>query len=108
MSRQEIPGLEIQGAEIPGAQLEGSGVQGSEVQGSGRVFFALAKTVVDLIDDELTVSDYNKCAGTKVSMSSRWLRVGAGAVHKVSKAQAQKKLGSSDVFLNEIFGAIGS
>ena len=73
MSRQdqsEIPALEI---------------QGSEVQGSGRVFFALAKTVVDLIDDELTVSDSLKCAGKKVSMSKRALRVVTGAVNKTTK-----------------------
>ena len=66
-------------------QQEPLEIQGSEVQGSGRFFFALAKTVVDLIDDELTVSDSHKCAGTKVDMGKRWLRVGAGAVHKVSK-----------------------
>ncbi|MDG1097747.1 MAG: hypothetical protein P8O20_00005, partial [Bacteroidia bacterium] len=48
-------------------------------------FFFFSKTVVDLIDDELTVSDYHKCAGTEVSMSSRALRLGTGAVNSASK-----------------------
>jgi hypothetical protein len=55
------------------------------VQGSGRFFFALATIIFDVIDDELTISDYHKCAGTEVSMSSRALRLGTGAVNKASK-----------------------
>ena len=61
-------------------------VQGSEVQGSGRLFFALAKIIVDLIDDELTVSDAHNFAGKKVDKVKRALRVGAGLVNKVSNA----------------------
>ena len=80
MSRQEYPSHRIDGVE-----LQGSEVQGSEVQGSGRIIFSLAKILIDLIDDELTVSDSLKCAGKKVSMSKRALRVVTGAVNKTTK-----------------------
>jgi len=60
----------------------------SEVKGSGRFFFALAKILVDVIDDELQVSDAHKCAGKKVDMSKRAVRVVTSAVGKVSKNQA--------------------
>ena len=82
-------------------------VKGSDVQGSGRFFFALAKIIVDVIDDELQVSDAHKCAGKKVDNGKRVGRVVASAVSKVSVKQAQGKLGS-DVALNELFSAIGA
>ena len=63
----------------------------SEVQGSGRFFFALAKILVDVIDDELQVSDAHKCAGKKVDMRKRVARVVASAGSKASVVQ--KKLG---------------
>ena len=67
----------------------------SEVQGSGRFFFALAKILGDVIDDELQVSDANKCAGKKVDMGKRVLRVAANASSRVSVASSKGKLGSS-------------
>jgi len=69
-------------------------IQGSGVQGSGRIFVALAKTVLDLIDDELTVSDYHKFAGKKVDMGKRLWRLTSGAVNKASNVQGQRALGS--------------
>ena len=74
----------------------------SEVQGSGRIIFSLAKILIDLIDDELQVSDAHKCAGKKVDMGKRVVRVAASASSKVLVQGAQKKLG--DVCLNDIFG----
>ena len=68
-------------------------VKGSEVQGSGRFFFALAKILVDVIDDELQVSDAHKCAGKKVDNGKRVARVVASAAGKFSVKQAQRKLG---------------
>jgi hypothetical protein len=69
-------------------------VKGSDVQGSGRVFFALAKIIVDVIDDELQVSDAHKCAGKKVDMGKRVGRMVANASSKASVVQ--KKLGDFD------------
>ena len=50
-----------------------------EVRGSGRAIFTLVHMVFNLIDDELTVSDAHKCAGKKVDMGKRALRVVSGA-----------------------------
>jgi hypothetical protein len=61
-------------------------VQGSGVRGSGRAIFTLVNILFNLIDDELTVSDAHKCAGKKVDMVKRALRVGTGLVNKVSNA----------------------
>jgi hypothetical protein len=55
----------------------------SDVQGSGRFFFALSKILVDVIDDELQVSDAHKCAGKKIDMGKRVARVVANASSKV-------------------------
>jgi hypothetical protein len=60
----------------------------SDVQGSGRILFALAKIVVDLIDDELQVSDSHKCAGKKVDMVGRLWRGVTGAANKASNSSA--------------------
>ena len=79
MSRQEYPSHRIDGVE-----LQGSEVQGSEVQGSGRIIFSLAKILIDLIDDELTVSDSLKCAGKKVDMVKRAIRVSTCLVNKAT------------------------
>lgn len=57
----------------------------SGVQGSGRFLFALAKILVDVIDDELQVSDAHKCAGKKVDNGKRVGRVATGLVSKGSK-----------------------
>jgi hypothetical protein len=79
--------LEVQGSEA--LEIQGSEaleIQGSEVRGSGRTIFHLVKILGDLIDDELTVSDAHKCAGKKVDMGKRALRVASGAVNKVSNA----------------------
>ena len=61
----------------------------SGVQGSGRFFFALAKILVDVIDDELQVSDAHKCAGKKVDMGKRVVRAAANASSKFSVKQAK-------------------
>ena len=61
----------------------------SGVQGSGRFLFALAKILVDVIDDELQVSDAHKCAGKKVDNGKRVARVVANAVSKFSVKQAK-------------------
>ena len=61
----------------------------SEVQGSGRFFFALAKIIVDVIDDELQVSDAHKCAGKKVDNGKRVLRAAASASSKVLSQQGK-------------------
>ena len=61
----------------------------SEVQGSGRFLFALAKILVDVIDDELQVSDAHKCAGKKVDMGKRVVRAAANASSKFSVKQAK-------------------
>jgi len=55
----------------------------SDVKGSGRFFFALAKILVDVIDDELQVSDAHKCAGKKVDPVKRAVRAVASASSKV-------------------------
>ena len=107
MGKREMPaigGVEKEPLEIQGSEVQ---VKGSDVQGSGRFLFALAKILVDVIDDELQVSDAHKCAGKKVDNGKRVGRVVASAVSKVSVKQAQGKLGS-DVLLNEFFGAIGA
>jgi len=65
----------------------------SGVQGSGRFFFALAKIIVDVIDDELQVSDAHKCAGKKVDNGKRVARVVASAGSKFLVQGAQ--LGSN-------------
>jgi len=67
----------------------------SGVQGSGRFFFALAKILVDVIDDELQVSDAHKCAGKKVDMGKRVMRAVASASSKVLVQGVQGKLGCS-------------
>ena len=77
-------------------------VQGSEVQGSGRFFFALAKILVDVIDDELQVSDAQKCAGKKVDPVKRVARVATSAVSK--GLIAQERLGESPFQYCKIFG----
>jgi len=81
--------LEIQGPEV------GSDKKTSEVKGSGRFFFALAKILVDVIDDELQVSDAHKCAGKKVDNGKRVARVATSAVSKVLVQGVQGKLGCS-------------
>jgi len=68
----------------------------SEVQGSGRIIFSLAKILIDVIDDELQVSDAHKCAGKKVSMGSRAVRVAASASSKVSVQGATLGCGQDD------------
>ena len=68
-----------------------SEMQGSEVQGSGKTIFHLLKIIVDVIDDELQVSDAHKCAGKKVDMRKRVMRAVASASSKASVVQ--KKLG---------------
>ena len=65
----------------------------SGVQGSGRFFFALAKILVDVIDDELQVSDAHKCAGKKVDMGKRVVRAAANVVSKASNVSGQRRLG---------------
>ena len=65
----------------------------SGVQGSGRFFFALAKILVDVIDDELQVSEAHKCAGKKVDPVKRALRVPTNVVSKVSNVSGQRRLG---------------
>ena len=79
-------------------------VKGSDVQGSGRFFFALAKIIVDVIDDELQVSDAHKCAGKKVDNGKRVVRVATNVVSKASVAQA--KLGRAACITN-VFRAGG-
>ena len=66
----------------------------SEVQGSSRTIFQLLKIIVDVIDDELQVSDAHKCAGKKVDNGARVGRVAANVFSKVSVEGAQGKLGS--------------
>ena len=72
----------------------------SDVKGSGRFLFALAKILVDVIDDELQVSDAHKCAGKKVDMGKRAVRVVTSAGSKFSMNQAQAKLGVCELMLN--------
>ena len=67
----------------------------SEVQGSGRTFFHLLKIIVDVIDDELQVSDAHKCAGKKVDNGKRVMRAVASASSKVLVQGAKGKLGCS-------------
>ena len=79
---------------IPERTLEaGSDKKTSEVKGSGRFFFALAKILVDVIDDELQVSDAHKCAGKTVDMGKRVARVATSAVSKASNVSGQRRLG---------------
>jgi len=79
---------------IPERTLEaGSDKKTSEVKGSGRFFFALAKIIVDVIDDELQVSDAHKCAGKTVDMGKRVARVATSAVSKASNVSGQRRLG---------------
>jgi hypothetical protein len=68
----------------------------SQVQGSARFFFALAKIIVDVIDDELQVSDAHKCAGKKVDNGKRVARVATSAVSKVSVQGARLGCGQDD------------
>ena len=82
----------------------GSDKKTSEVKGSGRFFFALAKIIVDVIDDELQVSDAHKCAGKKVDNGKRVVRVATNVVSKASVAQA--KLGRAACITN-VFRAGG-
>jgi hypothetical protein len=83
---------------IGGVEKESLEIQGSDVQGSGRFLFALAKILVDVIDDELQVSDAHKCAGKKVDKVKRVGRVAANVVSKASVAQA--KLGRTFCITN--------
>ena len=83
MSRHEIPAAD---GELDKEALE--------IQGSGRFFFALAKIIVDVIDDELQVSDAHKCAGKKVDNGKRVARVATNVVSKFSVKQA--KLGGCE------------
>ena len=106
MGKREMP--PIGGVEKEPLEIQGSEVQGSDVQGSGRIIFSLAKILIDLIDDELQVSDAHKCAGKKVDMGKRVVRAAASASSKVLNVSGQGKLGSSDVLLNEFFDALGS
>jgi hypothetical protein len=95
MSRHKIPAdgvLDNEALEILGPEV-GSDKKTSEVKGSGRFFFALAKILVDVIDDELQVSDSQKCAGKKVDPVKRVARVATSAVSK--GLIAQERLGSS-------------
>ena len=87
MGKREMPA--IGGVEKEPLEIQGSEVQGSDVQGSGRFFFALAKILVDVIDDELQVSDAHKCAGKKVDMGKRVVRAAANASSKFSVKQAK-------------------
>ena len=61
----------------------------SEVKGSGRTIFHLLKIIVDVIDDELQVSDAHKCAGKKVDNGKRVLRAAASASSKVLSQQGK-------------------
>ena len=70
-----------------------SEMQGSEVQGSGKTIFHLLKIIVDVIDDELQVSDAHKCAGKKVDNGKRVMRVAASASSKVLNVSGQRRLG---------------
>ena len=100
MSRHKIPADEVlnkEALEIQGPEVQ---VKTSEVKGSGRFFFALAKIIVDVIDDELQVSDAHKCAGKKVDMGKRVVRAAANASSKFSVKQAQGKLGVCDFFFD--------
>ena len=63
----------------------------SEMQGSGRTIFHLLKIIVDVIDDELQVSDAHKCAGKKVDNGKRAVRAVASASSKV--LNVEDKLG---------------
>ena len=85
MGKREMP-VKLGELEKEPLDIQGSEVQGSDVQGSGRFLFALAKILVDVIDDELQVSDAHKCAGKKVDMSKRALRVVTGAANKASNS----------------------
>jgi hypothetical protein len=60
----------------------------SEVQWSGRNIFQFVKIFVDVIDDELTISDATECAGKKVDLIKRIMRIGAGAGRGLSKMEA--------------------
>ena len=100
MSRQAIY------VNVGGEKSDKLEIQGSEVQGSGRFFFALAKSVIDLIDDELTVSDAHKCAGKKEDNGKRALRMTTGAVNKATK---QPELGNAFLnWLNRFTGGTGT
>jgi hypothetical protein len=72
----------------------------SEVQGSSRTIFQLLKIIVDVIDDELQVSDALKCAGKKVDNGARVGRVATSAVSKVLNVSGQGKLGQQFEFGN--------
>ena len=82
-----------QGSEL--SAQEGSDEKtSSDVKGSGRFFFALAKILVDVIDDELQVSDAHKCAGKKVDNGKRVVRAATNVVSKVS-FRLEKRVGDS-------------
>ena len=84
---KRIAPLALGASELPAP--EGSDEKtSSEVQGSGRAIFALANIVFNLIDDELTVSNYHKCVGKKVDMVGRLSRGISGLVNKVSNSSA--------------------
>ena len=77
-----------------------------EVRGSGRAIFTLVNIVFNLIDDELTVLDAQKCAGKKVDMGTRVIRLATGAINRGSVAQA--KLGEWGVGSGEWEWGVGS
>jgi hypothetical protein len=99
MSRQTIDSVDDEKSD----KVE---VQGSEVRGSGRAIFTLVHMVFNLIDDELTVLDAQKCAGKKVDMGKCLWRLASGAVNKASVQGAQGNLGDScikDAFGGTVF-----
>jgi hypothetical protein len=85
-------------------QGEAPEIQGSEVRGSGRAIFTLVHMVFNLIDDELTVLDAQKCVGKKVDMVGRAIRLASGAVNKASVQGAKGKLG--EVWIDALIDAI--
>ena len=102
MGKREMPA--IGGVEKEPLEIQGSEVQGSDVQGSGRFFFALAKILVDVIDDELQVSDAHKCAGKTVDMGKRVARVATSAVSKASNVSGQRRLGAPVICIGNPYG----
>ena len=104
MGKREMPaigGVEKEPLEIQGSEVQ---VKGSDVQGSGRFLFALAKILVDVIDDELQVSDAHKCAGKKVDNGKRVVRAVASAVSKVSNVSGQRRLGAPVICIGNPYG----
>jgi hypothetical protein len=91
MGKRQFAGAPVHDSDLQAQE----GVQGSSdkktssgVQGSGRAIFTLVHMVFNLIDDELTVLDAQKCAGKKVDMVGRAIRLGTGLVNKTTKQHA--------------------